>query len=432
MAREDSSPLVLVTRRIWHADARIRVAMLVVLVASIVVRLLLAESVTPALVSDGRDYYRLAENLAAGQGYVQVYEGESEVFNGFALRAFRSPGYPALLAGLYSVFGWRPGVYLGANLVAEVVTEGCGLLIAAYLFGAGAGLVAQVLLAAHVLWLPNPMTESVYSALFALMALMLVMGIPFRSWAAALGFGVVLAAALLVRPITVCIVPALLLAAWKPVRRNARVLVLVALALTPAVAGTASWAWRNYRVLGDPVLFTTNYGHHNAPDYGIAADEVFARLRAEGLNEAQINRELIRMEIKIAARHPFGFFMTWVTRVVQLFSLEPPWEVRNVLWKLMFPPARHSLVASAYRWSFDQYGVTYGLAACGVVVLAWKRRLGGLGALACSYVVIHALVSGGDLRLAAPLYPIMCVVIGGLVAMLGEHLKAKASKPVGG
>jgi hypothetical protein len=428
----ESCPALLTVRRIWYADARIRGAMLVVLVASIVARVLLAHSARPVLISDGRDYYRLAENLAAGRGYVQVYDGESLApFNGFPLRAFRSPGYPALMAGLYSIFGWRPGVYLGTNLAADLVTEGCALLIAAYLFGAGAALVAQVLVAAHVLWMPNPMTESVYAALFALIALMLVMGLPFRNWAAALAFGLVVAAALFVRPITVCIVPALLLAAWKHVRRNARVLVLVGLALAPSVAATLCWAWRNYRVLGDPVLFTTSFGHHNAPDYGIAGDQVFTQLRAEGLNEAQINRELIRMEMSIAARHPFAFFMTWLTRAASLFSLKPPWEVRDLLWTRIFPLTPPSLVATAYRWSCNQYCITYALAACGVVVLAWKRRLGGLGTLACLYVAIHALLSRGDLRLAAPLYPLMCVVIGGLAAVIGQHLKKQPHATAG-
>ncbi len=415
--RADGGMLSVAIGRLRGAGRRTRTAILIIFVVSIAVRVLLAAAVRPVLVSDGRDYYALAESLAAGRGYSQVYEGETEAFAGFTFRAFRSPGYPALMAALYSTFGWRPAVYLATNIAADVVTEACGLLIGAYLFGAAAGVVAQVLLAAHVLWTVSPMTESVYAALFAALALMLVLGVPLRRWRGALGFGLLAAAALFVRPVTLCVWPAL---AWKigHEARSRRGLCALLIALAPSVLGVSLWAWRNYGILGAPVLFTTNYGHHNAEDYGIPADLAFARLRAAGLNEAEINAALIRDEMQIAGQHPFAAFMTWVTRVGELFSLTPAWELENVLWQQFFgPDPQPSVAGRLYRWSYSQYYLTYAAAGAAAAWLVWRRRkLGGLGVLMLSYVAVHALISRGDIRLAAPLYPLMCVLAASLVS----------------
>ena len=137
-------------------------------------RIVLVAGADPAALSDGRDYLVLAHNLASGQGYVQVYDGETEAFQGFTFRAFRSPGYPLFMAGLYSLLGWRAAVGFAVNVAAELLCQACYVLIAARLLGRGAALVVAVLLAGHVLWTPSLMTESFYSALFALLAMLIV------------------------------------------------------------------------------------------------------------------------------------------------------------------------------------------------------------------------------------------------------------------
>ena len=410
--------------RLWRGPAYLRVAILTILVLSAAVRVILAVSVTPTYVSDARDYRVLAQNLAEGRGYVQPYEGETEAFEGFTFRAFRPPGYPALLAGLSAVFGWGPQVYLVVNIVADLVTQVCFLLIAAYLLGAGPALAVQILLGAHVLWTPNPMTESLHTALFAVLALLLVAGTPLKSWRAALLFGVVATAGVFVRPITICVFPAL---AWRLGRsgmtRRGAVMVLVA--ALPAAACVTGWGVRNYRLFGECVLFTTNFGHHNAADFGIPADWTYLQLRREGLNEAQINRALVRAELRIAAKHPFAALMTWVTRAAELFSLEPAWEVHSVLWKEMFGRDREaSLVFRAYRGAYAQYMVVYLAAAAGAAWLGLRRQgLCGLWSLMVFYVAIHALVSRGDIRLVAPLYPVLCVLAAAVWAGVQEHLE---------
>jgi hypothetical protein len=453
------SELSVAVRQLAGAPRILRVAIGLAFLVALIIRVLLAAAATPVFSSDARDYRVLAENLAAGRGYMQVYEGETEAFRGFTFRAFRSPGYPVFLAGLHSVFGWNDYAYLLPNIVADLVTQVCFLLIAGRLFGAGAALFVQVLLALHVLWTLNPMTESLYTALFASLALLLVFGLPLRTWGGALGFGLIAAAALFVRPVTICVFAAL---AWQVLWRRLRPrsgraaafsprsaaaleageslsagargapraasrgmlreVLLLGLALLPSVASVSAWAMRNDRLFGEPVLFTTNLGHHNAWDFGLHADRAFAHFRAQGLNEAQINRALLRSEWEIALAHPLSWLVTYVERVGQLFSLTPAWEVENLWGAILKPEA--SWAGRLFRASYAQYYVTYALAGAGALVLGWQRRgLAGLWSLLLFYVVTHALVSRGDIRFIAPMYPIMCVLAGGLYAAAWEHVR---------
>ena len=403
--------------RLIRAPRGLRYAYVAVFAASLAIRIVLAAAVKPVLLSDARDYHELARSLMEGRGYVQVYEGETQAFNGFTFRAFRSPGYPVILAGLYKVFGRHPGVYLGLNIVADEVTQVCALLIAAYLFGAGPALLVQILLAIHVLWTLNPMTEAVHAAMIALLALLLVVRAPLKSWAGALGFGVLAAAALFIRPITLCVFPVLV---WRYLWCNPswRRLPLIGLAVLPSVLGVTAWAVRNHRLLGQYVLFTTNFGHHNALAYGIPPDEAFAHFRQQGLNEAEIDRELTRLEWNLVKANPSGWAWLWCKRVRGLFSLAPPWEVGVALWDVMFPKTpRVSWIGRCYRASYYQYYLTYLLFACGAIILIIRRQgLEGLWTFMLGYVAFHAALSRGDVRLLAPLYPLLCMLAAGLWA----------------
>ena len=390
-----------------------RVALAAVFALSLAARVLLATAASPTFVSDGRDYRVLARNLAAGRGYVQVYRGETKAFRGFTFRAFRPPGYPVLLAALHSVTGWNDRAYLVVNIAAGCLTQVCFVLIALRLLGVGSALVVQILLATHVLWTPNPMTESVHTALFALLAALIVFGLPLRNWRGALAFGLITVAALFIRPVTICVFPVLVLKLIRggPTRRRAA---LALLATLPSVVGVSAWALRNYSLFHQFVPFTTNLGHHNAYDFGIPADWTFSQLRAEGLDEAEINSALLEMEWETAREYPQAWLVTCVQRACQLFSLKPPREVENVLWRRIMRP-EESLASRLYLASYWQYAVTYILAACGAAILIMRRRkLNGLGMLFICYVVIHALVSRGDMRLLAPIYPAMCLMAAAL------------------
>lgn len=395
------------------------------LALALVLRVWLVASATWLPMSDARDYHQLARSLASGEGYVQTYEGERPEYRGLTFRAFRMPGYPALLAGLYRTFGWDPRVGYAANVVFELATQVLLLALGRQLLSPAASLAAQALFATHVTWTASLMTESLFTFLFAALALMVVRATVVASVAGAAGFGLLLAGALFVRPIAVAVLPVALARALRarPARRAA---LLALLLVAPAALGVAAWATRNYRQLGTTVPLTTNLGAHNAPFFGLDRARIVLESRARGLNESGINDALLSEIRRVVTGAPAWSAWLYARRALGLFSLGRPWEVRALLATRTFAdpdgfPAAHYV----YNLLLFQYYVTYPLALAGALLLLHaRRRLRGLWGLVASYALIHALVSPGNFRLAAPLYVVLCLFAGHAIAELGVRWRA--------
>jgi hypothetical protein len=389
------------------------------LALALVIRLGLVTQATWLPVSDTRDYHDLARNLASGRGYVQVYDGERPEYRGLVFQAFRMPGYPAFLAALYSVFGWDPRVGYGANVACELGTQLLVLALGRRLLAPAASLAAQALVATHVVWTANLMTESLFTLLFTGLVFMVVHGRTATSSGGAAGFGLLLALAVFVRPIAVVALPAACVQAWRaaPRRRRAvRALLLVA----PLALGLGAWTARNQQRLGETVVLTTNLGAHNAPFFGIDRARVVEDSRRRGLNEAGINAALLDEIGRAMAAAPAWAAILYVRRAVDLFSLGRPREVRALLATRTFaPPAGSVLAHRAYGVLLFQYYFTYPLALAGAIRLARERRpLRGVWTILATYVLAHAVVSDGNFRLAAPLYPLLSLFAGHAIAGL--------------
>ena len=70
-----------------------------------------------------------------------------------------------------------------------------------------------------------------------------------------------------------------------------------------------------------------------------------------------------------------------------------------------------------------QYYLTYPLALAGAILLARERRplRRRVGASWRATSLAHAVVSDGNFRLAAPLYPLLCLFAGHAIARLGSR-----------
>jgi hypothetical protein len=394
------------------------------LTLALVLRLWLVTQATWLPVSDTRDYHVLARSLASGQGYVQVYEGERPEYRGLAFHAFRMPGYPAFLAVLYGLLGWSPLVGYLANVACELATQLLVLGLGRRLLDPAAGLFAQALVATHVVWTPSLMTESLFTVLFTALVLMVVLGST-ASRGGAARFGVLLALAVFVRPIAIATVPA----AWAQAGRGrpwGRGLALALLMGAPLVLGLGAWTLRNDARLGAPVILTTNLGAHNAPFFGIDRARVVEDARRRGLGEAGINEALLDEIRRVIAESPAWAAALYARRVVDLFSLGRPWEVRALLAPRTFArPEGTTPAGRVYRALLVQYYLTYPLALAGAIILGRARRpLRGVWTTLATYVLLHALVSDGNFRLAAPLYPLFCLFAGVAVAWLLERVRS--------
>jgi hypothetical protein len=389
------------------------------LALALVLRLWLVAYATWLPVSDTRDYHDLARSLASGTGYVQAYEGERAEYRGLAFHAFRMPGYPAFLAALYSLFGWHPMVAYTANILCELGTQLLLLALGHRLLGRTGSVAAQAVLATHVVWTPSLMTESLFTLLFTGLTLSIVTGRATASGAGAAGFGLLLAAALFVRPIAVAVLP-LALARARGIRPIRRGTLLALLMLAPALVGLAAWTARNQARLGSVVVLTTNLGAHNAPFFGIDRARIVEDGRRQGLNEAGINDALVAEIGRAVAAAPAWAAWLYVQRALDLFSLGRPWEVRALLATRTFAAATGP--RRAYGLLLLQYYVTYPLALAGALLLLREGRpLRGVWAILGSYVLAHAVVSDGNFRLAAPLYPLLCLFAGHALAWLGTQ-----------
>jgi hypothetical protein len=394
------------------------------LALALLLRLWLVSHATWLPVSDTRDYHDLARSLANGNGYVQTYDGERAEYRGLAFHAFRMPGYPAFLAVLYSLFGWNPTVGYVANVACELLTQLLLLAMGRQLLGRASRVAAQALFATHVVWTASLMTESLFTLLFTGLALLLVRGRATASAAGAAGFGLLLTVALFVRPIALAVLPVALVRTLRarPARRGALLAVLI---LAPVVLGLGAWAARNHQRLGSVVILTTNLGTHNAPFFGIDRARIVESGRRQGLNEAEINDALVAEIGRTVVSSPMWAGWLYAQRALDLFSLGRPWEVRALLASRTFASPDGSPGAHrAYGALLFQYYLTYPLALAGAILLARARRpLRGVWAILSSSVLTHAVVSDGNFRLAAPLYPLLCLFAGHAIAWVGARCR---------
>jgi hypothetical protein len=248
---------------------------------------------------------------------------------------------------------------------------------------------------------------------------MVVSGRATASFGGAVKFGLLLALAVFVRPIAVAALPAACLQTWRGERRRHRA-VLALLLVAPLGLGLGAWTLRNHQRLGQTVVLTTNLGAHNAPFFGIDRARVVEDARRRGLDEAGINGALLDEIGRVVAESPGWAAAVYIRRAVDLFSLGRPWEVRALLaTRTLAPPEGSALAHGVYGALLFQYYLTYPLALAGAILLARERpRLGGVWTILTSYVLAHAVVSDGNFRLAAPLYPLLCLFAGHAVAWL--------------
>ncbi|MBM3989119.1 MAG: hypothetical protein FJ294_14320 [Planctomycetes bacterium] len=197
-------------------------------------------------------YLGHAEALADGRGYVDPQGREA---------AYWPPGFPALLAVAYRVFGHAEVV--GVFVQGALGIASCFLIsfIGTRMYGAGVGRLAAVGLAlypTHVFYTTLQLTEPLFA--FLLLVATALVAKPSRAVGAAFG-GAVLGLATLVRPSGVLFPFSLLVARprtlWGSRAGRACAVVVVAASLVVITP----WVLRTHRETGNWTVSTT--GGHN-------------------------------------------------------------------------------------------------------------------------------------------------------------------------
>lgn len=243
-------------RRRWHAGS-VQKDALVVLGLALLTRLgVVAYAWGRFLPADDGKYYQiLAERLASGQGYTWLWP------DGAVTPAAHYPvGYPALLAGAYSLLGARPeiGMLLNALLGAGGAWAVHRLsALSAPRAGALAAGLAAALHPTLVFYTAALMTEGVTAALLALFAVLALAVGKRRRWWLWVVLGVGAGALVLIRPQSLLLVPFLGALAGSPGWGRVRgALTVTALSLLTCLP----WTLRNCQRMDRCVFVSDNAG----------------------------------------------------------------------------------------------------------------------------------------------------------------------------
>jgi 4-amino-4-deoxy-L-arabinose transferase-like glycosyltransferase len=311
---------------------RVRTALPLIVALGLAVRLVYALVIQHGVQvgGDGLEFHLLANQLAAGDGYVQPLI----VSPGHVATADKPPLYPLLLA-LPSLLGWKTLVahrvascLMGAALVAAV-----GLL-GRRVGGDRVGLVAAAIAAVYPLLVVvdgSLRSESLYAPLiaFGLLAAYRVVDRPSAGRAAVLG--ALLGAAALTRSEAVLLLALILVVAARGLPPGARLRTTAVAALAAALV-LAPWVVRNWAEFGRPLLSTNTgslvYGANcHAAYYSrlIGTWPCYPRLTvAPGRNEADVSSRLRTEGVDYATDHAGRVPAVVAVRLLRTFDLWSP------------------------------------------------------------------------------------------------------------
>lgn len=380
----------------------------------------------PRLQNDEIDYWRLAEGLARGEGFVSN---------------FRPPLYPAFMA-LFIGLGEGTVAVRAAQAVLGALSVPLVALLGARLGGIATARVAAWCLAldpvligfSHLLW-----SETLYIVLLlAGLALLLGERRPAR-WAAA---GVCFGLAGLTRPQLLTFLPLLLPWTWLWTRREGaahwRRSALAFAALTLATCAVVlPWSWRNAQVWGAFFLVDTN-GPYNvlvgtepgayqvdkddrwSPAWASMGDVhyTFAVERAPG----PVQQLALRRARRRIAAHPGRFVEKSLWEAGHLFTLDN-FVLRHLRNGWYGAPTPRVLAVLLTLWSAGWTALLYG---GGVVGLAAQplSPLRSFTLLALGHAVVLFGLSYSLSRYAVPLRPLL--VLG--LAWLSTHRGAALAR----
>lgn len=375
---------------------------------------------------DDTAWYRGAAHfLSIGDGYVNPYVGTPT--------AGWPPGYPFFLGAVFRAFGEGAWQTYGANIALAVATVAIVYAIGAFTFGrraAAVGAIALALWPGQVYFASLTLSEPLFTFLFALAMLMLLMAPRAGRWrgGAVLLFGIALGAATLTRGQALVLLP-LAVAYWAGPLRWRRAACWGMLAALVVALMLAPWVARNEQRLGSPVILATNFGPNlwignhdgatgrmNIPEPEPPQPERGDMTQSEF--EVAADRLALRKGLSYLARHPEDQF-----RLV-------PWKVRAMYESDATALDWNSRYDDAYYRPDGVAGVLRGLAngfwfaaltLAGIGAFASRREArgpaGALFALVLLWTATHLLFFG-DARFHYPIvFAVALLGARGLIAV---------------
>ena len=368
---------------------------------------------------DERDYHWLAKSLLSGNGYADA-EGRPT--------AYRPPGWPLILSGIYSLWD-RP---LAAKLFNAVAHAGAAWLLAIMV----ARISPRGRVLAPLLFLLYPLSLHVASTLypqtvgaFLLLAILLLLDSRRRVAAAAVAAGLLFGLLVLAIPAFLLVVPLILAGMWiSDRRRPARLAGRSALFLLCAALVVAPWTLRNARVFGEFIPVSTNSGKNfllgnsekTRPNSGVNVGLKHYRDEVRGLNEPETDARLRQLAIEWIRNHPGAAAKLYVLKTLNYFNF------RNELFVKSEQNRRNEIIM------FVSY---YPLLALALLRLGLVRRYRPSAAEVKLYLLYfgNAFASAvffTRLRFRVPFDPILIAIVAVFLGLWARTMVAGARDPV--
>jgi 4-amino-4-deoxy-L-arabinose transferase-like glycosyltransferase len=386
--------------------------------------------------NDSIMYHTTAMSLSDGNGYVPLTGGPT---------ARWPPGYSTLLGGLYWLFGQEPLVGELFNALVGAITIVLLMLVVERTLDRGTAIVAGAMLAVlpgPILWTDVLVSETLYTAVFVTMLLVVVSARPTWGWFLATGAVIGIGALVRGEALTWLLLP---VAVWwrvVPWRQLARV---TAVAVVAVVVVLAPWTIRNAAVMDAFVPVATNasqtlWSGHNADATGgqvyppAGYEERFGPSLPE--RELESSKALRNDAIEYMFTHPLrelqliplklihlnrgdSYVLDWVNDTGEVRS--PPISPINV--------ERIGVIADA------GYYALLTLTVLGVFLLGrtfWRSPIGRVVATSfLTALFLYGFLYYGNYRYRMPYEPVMIVVAATLVTRMfrSRELLADARRP---
>lgn len=396
---------------------------------------------TPEIVADSMWYHASATLLAEGHGYIHHFTGQPT--------AAWPPGYPAILALLYRLFGSDPSRAFALNAVAGTCTCYLAGRIARAMTDTGRGTQAQILatalvalLPSHVLFTSLVMSETVFTTMLCALVLMAIalvrrstQAVAWKGW---LGWSLLVGLASLVRVEAVVLLapPVVVLAIGRSPRLRPGTIALLAGVLGLGVlTAELPWLVRNLDVFGHVVPVSSSFGRTFLIGRNPVADgdmnlyspdpqaDQRDLLHGGPAGELAVDRRLRDEGLRYMLEHPGRELALVPRRLASMYRNDRVWGE----WYRPADPARvppgtvHALgtLSSAFYWAVLL------LALPGLVTAFTRPRPAQriVVLTVVSWTGFFVLLLYGSARFHFPLMPLLCAMAAstlvGVVGVLG-------------
>jgi 4-amino-4-deoxy-L-arabinose transferase-like glycosyltransferase len=398
-------------------------------------------------VAFGYESGQIARALAAGEGFSSPLNGRNT-----GPTAWLAPVYPLLLAGIFKLLGtFSYPAYLAMitlNCIFCAFTCWPIFRIGERAFGERSGAAAAwfwALSPAGVTFQVDWVWDTSLMALLCALILLATMSMPEESntalWAA---YGALWGLGALTNPSVISMLPFVMLWLWRERRRTEAQSVHLPGAKSPGRAGDVSqkfvvlvlalalvlspWLVRNYRVLGQPLMFRSNFwlecwlgNNEQVPStwspWRHPNDDPREGAAFQRLGEPAYMKEKREQAIEFITSHPADFLRLTCNRIISTWTGVPD--------SLADLPGLPALTLLQYLWS----AIFSALAFTGLV-MSWraKNRYTPVFALALGIFPLVYYLTHISMRYRYPIDPIM-TVLAAYAVYRAFALRAEPQRP---